>query len=94
MPSTTETLNCWIYKSPRKDELYLYLGNEGDFDSVPAELLKRFGTPELVMNLELHSGRGLAREDVVEVMANLREHGYHLQLPPRTDAAALPEYRH
>jgi uncharacterized protein YcgL (UPF0745 family) len=94
MPSATETLDCWVYRSSKKDEMYLYLGYEGDFDSVPSELLKRFGTPQLVMSLELHSGRGLAREDVLKVMANLRERGYHLQLPPRTDAAALPEYRH
>ena len=94
MSTDSETLNCWIYRSPKKDEMYLYLGDEGDFDSVPAELLKRFGTPELVMSLELHSGRALAREDVLQVMANLRERGYHLQMPPRTDTIALPEYRH
>ena len=34
------------------------------------------------MQLDLHPGRTLAREDVVQVMANLTARGYHLQMPP------------
>jgi uncharacterized protein len=75
-------LPCWIYKSPRKGEMYLYLAAEDGFDMVPPALMERFGTPRLVMRLDLHPGRPLAREDVASVMANLRRQGYHLQLPP------------
>ena len=73
---------CWIYRSGRKDEMYLYLGKEEGFDEVPEPLLKRFGQPEFVMELELHPGRPLAREDVAHVMANLQAQGFHLQMPP------------
>lgn len=93
MPTPTESINCWIYRSPLKAEMYLYLRAEGDFEAVPSELLQRFGTPEFVMQLQLHTGRRLAREEAARVMASLRERGFHLQMPPRTDPAALPEYR-
>ena len=82
-----ETLDCWIYKSPRKEEMYLYLAEEEGFDALPADLLAGFGAPRLVMQLALDGSRRLAREDVSVVMANLREQGYHLQMPPRLDPA-------
>jgi len=83
-------LNCWIYKSPKKEEMYLYLAREDDFDCVPELLLRRFGEPSLVMELELHEGRRLARAEVTEVMRQLREEGYYLQMPPKL----VPEICH
>lgn len=77
-----DTLPCWVYRSPRKQEMYLYLAEEDGFDTVPDELLERFGEPVLVIGLELSSQRKLAREDVEQVMQNLRKKGYHLQMPP------------
>ena len=76
-------LRCWVYRSPRRDEMYLYLRTEDDFTAVPAELLQRFGAPQRVMSLDLHPQRRLAREDVAQVRAELRAKGYYLQLPPR-----------
>ena len=73
---------CWVYRSPRKQEMYLYLAEEDAFDKVPEALLERFGQPILVIELELSPERKLAREDVNTVIANLRSQGFHLQLPP------------
>ena len=78
-----EELTCWIYRSPRKDEMYLYLRTEDDFESVPDALLSRFGTPVRVMELTLSPQRRLAREDVNQVLENLRSQGFHLQMPPK-----------
>lgn len=77
-----EILPCWVYRSPRHPETYLYLSEEDAFDQVPAGLRDHFGEPVLVIELELSPDRRLAREDVVMVMSNLRTQGYHLQLPP------------
>jgi uncharacterized protein YcgL (UPF0745 family) len=85
MTEPADKLPCWIYKSPRKNEMYLYLAREDGFDELPEALLSRFGKPEFVMELELHADRPLAREDVSKVMANLRERGFHLQMPPELD---------
>jgi uncharacterized protein YcgL (UPF0745 family) len=80
--NSDNTIPCWIYRSPRKEGMYLYLSREEGFDEVPKPLLERFGSPQLVMTLELHAGRTLAREDVSKVMANLQAQGFHLQMPP------------
>lgn len=77
-----EAINCAIYKSNRKLETYLFLREKDDFSDVPEILLKGFGPPEFVMELELTPQRKLARSDIGEVMHNLRENGYFLQMPP------------
>jgi len=82
-----DSLPCWVYRSPRKQEMYLYLAAEDAFDKVPAALLERFGEPILVIELELSMQRKLAREDVATVMTNLRDRGFHLQLPPQLEPA-------
>ncbi|MCU7803502.1 MAG: YcgL domain-containing protein [Candidatus Thiodiazotropha sp. (ex Lucinoma borealis)] len=76
---------CWVYRSPRKDEMYLYIAQEDDFTCVPDALLERFGVPVRVMEIALSDQRKLAREDVAVVMENLRSQGFHLQIPPKID---------
>jgi len=85
-----ESLPCWVYKSPRTDEMYLYVTREGDFAPVPRELLDRFGAPQFVTQIALHAGRRLARENPLQVMRNLRDKGFHLQLPPADAARQAP----
>ena len=45
------SLPCWVYRSPRVQEMYLYVAAEGAFDPVPSALLARFGEPVLVLSL-------------------------------------------
>ncbi len=80
-------LPCWVYRSPRKQEMYIYLAQEDGFDTLPAALLESFGEPILVIELELSPDRKLAREDVRKVIANLRDQGFHLQMPPQLQPA-------
>jgi len=75
-------MKCWIYKSSRREETYLYLPQEDDTSRVPQGLLDAMGTLELVISLTLSPQRSLARADPAEVAAQLRERGYYLQLPP------------
>ena len=86
----TDDLHCWVYRSPRKQEMYLYVAGEDAFDPVPDTLLENFGDPILVIELELSPERKLAREDVNTVMSNLDERGFHLQMPPQLN----PEMYH
>jgi len=71
-----------IYKSPRKDQTYLYLTRRDDFKVVPEALLKTFGTPQLVTVLDLSRRTELAGADLAKVQLALTEQGYYLQLPP------------
>ncbi len=75
--------SCWVYRSDKSEGMYLYLGLEDNFESIPDDLLKRFGAPRLVMQLELHPERKLAREETIKVLENLSDQGFHLQLPPK-----------
>ncbi len=76
-------MNCSIYKSSRKEDVYIYVEKEGDFSRLPETLLNMMGELKFVMNLELGAGRKLAQADVVEVRAKLKEEGFYLQMPQK-----------
>lgn len=80
-------MKCSVVRSSLKEYTYIYLRDGYEFDDLPDALRQVFGTPEPVMNLELTADRKLAYEDVEQVMHNLSEQGYHLQLPPKEDAS-------
>lgn len=76
----TKTL-CTVYRSPKREGMYLYVPKGEDLARVPDALLNRFGKPEQAMTLVLHAGRKLARVDVESVLAELEEQGFYLQMP-------------
>ena len=80
---------CAIYKSPKKYDTYLYVAAKDDFNRIPESLLKLLGQPVHVMDLELSLERKLAQEDVVEVIRNLEERGWHLQMPRVEDSLGV-----
>lgn len=71
---------CHIYRSNRKFDTYLYLADKDNFSEIPEDLLKVFGEPEFSFSFDLKPDRKLAWEDTEEVLKNLEEQGYHLQL--------------
>ena len=77
-----DSLSCYIYKSPRRRETYLFVLKENDFSMVPAPLLEALGDVEKVMDIELTPERKLARGNAMQIMNDLRRSGFHLQLPP------------
>ncbi|WP_341962868.1 YcgL domain-containing protein [Pseudomonas sp. RC10] len=76
---------CSIYRSPRRNEMYLYVLKSDALERVPVELLSAFGKPHHAFDLILSPERALAREDIHAVLANLEKQGYHLQMPPAED---------
>ena len=73
---------CSIYKSPRKNEMYLYVLKAEALTRVPEGLLAVFGPPAHTFDLVISPERQLAREDISLVLENLEKQGYHLQMPP------------
>lgn len=71
-----------IYRSNKKDEMYLYLPVKDDFSKVPEELMKIFGKPEFSLQLNLAKRDKLSRVDIEEVKLKLLEEGFYLQMPP------------
>ncbi len=82
-------MQCFIYKSLKKSELYLYIEKKDDFSKIPETLLNSFGRLEFVMDLELIAGLKLAREDVSTVRTSLEEKGFFVQIPPTIIPDAL-----
>ncbi|MDD9154623.1 YcgL domain-containing protein [Aliivibrio sp. S4TY2] len=72
---------CSVYKSTKKQGAYLYIAKKDDFTPVPKELMTMFGTPTMVMVVNL-AGRTLASVDVEKVKASIQNEGFFLQLPP------------
>lgn len=75
-------INCDVYKSLTRKNLYLYVEQGKAFERVPEELVTKFGKHELALSFELTADRRLAKEDARLVLKNLAENGFHLQLPP------------
>lgn len=88
-----DKLLCEIYKSPRKEEMYLYVDKRQGLVEVPAALLERFGKPVLTMTMILTPEKILARAKAGDVMAAIREQGFYLQMPPAKDEYLLDLYR-
>ncbi|WP_407311811.1 YcgL domain-containing protein [Pseudomonas sp. nanlin1] len=76
---------CSIYKSPRKNEMYLYVLKSDGLEKIPENLLGIFGKPMHAFDLVLSPERALAREDIHQVLEHLETQGYHLQMPPAED---------
>lgn len=78
-------MQCAIYKSRKKQDTYLYLAAKNDFSRVPEPLLQLIGQPVHVLDLELSPDRKLAQENAAEVLRNLQERGWHLQMPRQNE---------
>jgi len=74
-----------VYRSPRVENLYLFVDREEGMVRVPEELLTRFGEPEEALSLVLTPDRSLARADARSVLDAIELNGFYLQLPPAPD---------
>ncbi len=78
-------MQCYVYRSSRKPDTYIYLKEKDVFDDIPEALLSVFGQPEFALEFELTPERKLAQEDAAQVLKNLDENGFHLQMPPEKE---------
>ena len=76
------SLLCQIFRSARKQEMYLYVDKARGLQDVPEALLAQFGEPAPVMLLQLTSQYKLARADAAVVLATIEAQGFYLQMPP------------
>ena len=81
-------MQCFIYKSLKKQDVYLFLREQDGFDCLPRALQDSLGGMEFVFSLEITPERKLANADPVSVLNNLSKQGYFLQLPPALPAHA------
>jgi len=75
-------INVSAFKSPKKQELYLFIPQEVGLESLPDELLVMFGEPEHVIDFDLTPDRKMPRGDAATVYKALQSKGYYMQMPP------------
>lgn len=59
----------------------MYLTDPEALKTLPDPVLNQLGTPEAALTFELTPGRKLGSEDASEVITNLKNQGFHLQMP-------------
>ena len=69
-------MQCYVYKSLAKRDVYVYLDRD-DFTRLPPALRELLGELRLVVEFELTPERALAKESASDLAAR----GYHLQMP-------------
>lgn len=80
--SSPRVVLCEVFRSPRREGMYLYVERSEGLARVPETLVARFGTPEPAFVFRLHGERRLARASAPQVLKALAEQGFYLQMPP------------
>ncbi|MFK8043188.1 YcgL domain-containing protein [Congregibacter sp.] len=75
-------LLCEVFRSPKKEGMYLFVKREEGLARVPETLLAMFGSPESALVFALESSRKLALADAATVLAALESEGFYVQMPP------------
>ena len=75
-------MDCFVYRSNKKQGMFLYLDNKDNFDCVPESLLKLLGDISFSFEFDLSTERKLVKAETSEVIRIINENGYFLQMPP------------
>ena len=81
-------MQCVVYKSLRQFDYYLFVKEDDGFSRLPDGLKQILGVLQKVIDLDLDENRTLVQADVVEVMRQIEEKGYFLQMPPGSDSVS------
>ena len=90
---TQKRIICSIYRSKKKDEMYLYVDKTKALSLVPEALLKMFGQPEHRMDMLLTADKKLAKAKAEDILSNIDAQGYYLQMHPVREEYMLDLYR-
>ena len=75
-------MNCFVYRSEKKQGMFLYLSNKDDFECVPESLMKLLGETTYSFEFDLNQDKKMVKVEAKEVMKTMDKNGYFLQMPP------------
>jgi uncharacterized protein YcgL (UPF0745 family) len=78
-------MKCFVYKSIKKADSYIYINKKDNFENIPEQLLQLFGAPQFTLEFELTEDRKLPLVDAKQVMHSLNTQGYYLQMPSKNN---------
>lgn len=73
-----------IYRSSKREGMYVFVPRETDPAGLPTSLLTYFGHPVHAMDLVLTPERKLARVEAGDVLQAISDQGFYLQMPPNS----------
>ena len=73
--------------------MYIYVRKSDALSRVPSALLAMFGAPKLFGTLLITSDKKLARAEAQQVLGDVAEKGFYLQMPPVREDYMLDLYR-
>ncbi|MFT5571885.1 MAG: hypothetical protein ACI9FR_000806 [Cryomorphaceae bacterium] len=87
-------MNCYVYKGDKKEDFYLYLNHEFDLEVLPSDfpkaILGLMGELKLVIEFELDHDRKLQQAEAAQVISDIQQQGFYLQMPKK-DMRALED---
>lgn len=83
---------CYVYKGDKRDDHYLYLDSQVEDAEVPEALLSMLGNLSKVIHFDLNADRQLPQADPEQVMKDIREQGFYLQMPKKDMLAEESNY--
>jgi uncharacterized protein YcgL (UPF0745 family) len=87
-------MNCYVYKGDKKEDFYLYLNHEFDHEALPSSfpkaILVLMGELKLVLEFELDHKRKLQQAETEQVISDIEQQGFYLQMPKK-DMRALED---
>lgn len=85
-------LLCSVYKTSKKEGMYLYVAKSDGLKRVPEALLQMFVGPSLAMEILVRPEKTLARLSGERLMQEIGEKGFYLQMPPSKEDYLLDLY--
>jgi uncharacterized protein YcgL (UPF0745 family) len=85
----TDAIRCTIFKGKREPELYVYVPWKAGAANIPEDLKNRMGELSEVMTIMIGPDKKLARARAENVLNDIQEKGYYLQLPPEIGGQVL-----
>ena len=78
-------MKCFVYKGDRKSDHYLYLPNEIENlnQGLPEALINMLGELSFILEFDLAADRKLPQADAQQVLNDLQDQGFYLQLPKK-----------
>ena len=86
-------MQCFVYKSSDKVDHFLYLPSDlaESKESLPDALLSMLGELEMVIEFDLLPDRKMPNADAVNVIEQLQDQGFYLQMPKKNMYAVEDE---
>jgi len=75
-------MDCFVYRSNKKQGMFLYLLEKDDFACVPDSLIHLLGDITFSFEFDLSKDRKLVKAEASEVIRIIKENGFFLQMPP------------